>query len=767
MTSIAEHPSAGAPQSPRDTPLDLRDITNWPDDALIYDRTRAQFLTAIEAEVYARGIDLVTRHQLVFRPVQEVVRGILFEGYNILSAPPKIGKTIIAHQLMLAVATGRNWLGQDITRGPVLFIALEDTLATIVERELRLMGDAAQDILADNSGFDVVVNPGESPVDRMLFVKEQLEKGRDGVPWSLVVIDTSPRFLGNGDRAQNAYERGLELLAPLDRLGLRHHVAILGIHHDRKGADGDDFDAVSGGLSLTGTAQSVLSLRRSRGTATGVLNVYPRAAEERKLAIEFVDGAWQLASNLAAEVAEQAAGCRREVLAHLITQPAGATLQELCAVPVLSEFSYHNIRQACQRLRDSDLVYHRVDRWYAHAATEVTAPTPRTPEPPPPARPPAPMPAPEFRRPAAPVSTPDPGECDRCGKTPCRINNAGARFCAACNPSIFPPAERTPSTDARAPYRRPAWAPEPLAHPITVWNKLVEHSFRLKKVQLVAHPYPRDENVPPPFRKRDRARGMMIHEGRHNWRNPDITEGAEIWTIDRNGGFLGALGSARVPIGRLRHHAGAGPKDIPNLAGAHQLDRWPDWHVTDLPHPGGAAPKGTDEIWVSTETIKVLQQRVATGELEKFTILQSWLGPSLRLEQLQVELRNARTAALEHGDTEFLEFLKPIYSLGIATTGESAHNTFLWRPDWNSIIRSLHHVNMFRAAVRAKAHGLTLAAVTNVDELHFAVDPLAQCHQACIAPEHTSPASFHHSSMLAHWKPKGETYRWQVKHARR
>lgn len=763
MTSL----EVGAMVTAVQAPPQLADPDSWPLGATVYDRDAGRFLTRDEARELGKGITKQRLHALVFRPLVEVVPDTLFEGYNVLSAPPKIGKTVIMHQLLISVDMGQDWLGRPCRQGPVLFIGLEDTLQSVKSRDERLAPDL-DTYITGGAGRLVITDPDESPHQRIDQLSRILHEGYEGRPYALVVVDTSPRFLGNGDPTLNAYERGLALTAPLDRLGLLHHVAVVGIHHDRKASDGDDFDAVSGGLSITGTAQCVMSLRRTRGGKSGTLAVYPRAAEERRYALDFLDGAWALSPETRTEVALLMEGCRKDILAWLWQHAQdGAPLADI--ITALPRHSYGNVTQALQRLRRDGLV--AID-----GATWTPLPDPRS------VPRPAPTPAPPVQR-WLPTDAP----CERCGATPARLcNRSGSKWCASCSPALWagaPPAGFT--ADQRAPgsiphppqgagspaapqspppaavdvappaYQRPPWAPATLGEaghgPITVWNRLMEESFRLARVQLIMHPYPKGE-VPAPWLNRGQRRGMMIHEGHHRWRNPEIPTGAELTRIDRNGGFLGALGSAQLPIGRTRHVDGRGDR---KHAGAHRLDRWPQWTHPTLPHPAGREPD-EPEIWVCTRQLDLMERHAE--HLELFQVLESWTGPTLRLERLQAVLRDARTAAIDAGDDEFVDWLKAVYSIGLATTGESGHNTRIWRPDWNSAVRANHHANHWISAEKVhRAPGITLAYVGNTDELHTLGDPFGSCqYRNCLAhpPQWTGTGPLLHSRSLAGWKYK-------------
>lgn len=752
----------------------LADPEAWPVDSSIYDRTVEQFLNSDQARLLAAGIDKPHLHSLVFRPLVEVVPDLVFEGYNVISAPPKIGKTIIMHQLMIAVDMGEDWLGRPCRQGPVLFFGLEDTLASVTARDRRLVGEQRlEQFVTGGAGRMVVTDCGDTPQMRLLRLAEMLEQGHHGRPYALVVVDTSPRFLGSGNALQNAYERGLELTSPLDRLGLRHHVGIVGIHHDRKGDQGDDFDAVSGGMSITGTAQCVMSLRRTRGSDTGVLSVYPRAAEECKLPLEFRSGAWQLSADVAVEVAAEVEGCRRDVMAFLMGC-SGATLQDIVQADSVRRHSYANVQQALQRLRTNQKVTINRGVWTAvrdQAAVTASATSPAA--------------AADQQRPRWQETS---GPCDRCGRSPARLcMRSGTKWCATCSPAFWPdpvpPAEPVPepdppatpaaavdvaatdagaaAVDAVVTFQRPPWAPSPLAHPITVWNRLLEDSFRIKKVQLVAHPYPKPDDVPVPFRTRGKGRGMLIHEGAHSWRSPEIEPGTLVTVIDRHASFLGSLGTAELPIGKISHHEGRGPE---RHRGAHRLDRWPEWSMPHWPHPGGTRIKGKPQLLVASPQLLLMSEYVDRGQLEPFEVTESWTGATLRLEQLQDELRTARMNALLQGDDEFAAFLKLVYSIGLSTTGESSHNLRIWRPEWTALTRATFHSNMFRAARKViEAPGLRLAAVVHTDELHVVGDPFGACEMPTCE---VHPAGwvgsgpFTHGLELKHWGIKGEAYAW-------
>lgn len=61
---------------------------------------------------------------------------------------------------------------------------------------------------------------------------------------------------------------------------MEHHLAVLGVHHQRKGAADDVLDTISGSTGLTGVADAVYVLQReTRQRADGILAIESRDFE--------------------------------------------------------------------------------------------------------------------------------------------------------------------------------------------------------------------------------------------------------------------------------------------------------------------------------------------------------------------------------------------------------------------------------------------------------------------------------------------------------
>ena len=71
-----------------------------------------------------------------------VIPDLLLEGISILAAPSKMGKSWLALNLALAVASGTSFLGYETIKSGVLYFALEDSRNRLASRLKSILGDA-------------------------------------------------------------------------------------------------------------------------------------------------------------------------------------------------------------------------------------------------------------------------------------------------------------------------------------------------------------------------------------------------------------------------------------------------------------------------------------------------------------------------------------------------------------------------------------------------------------------------------------------------
>jgi predicted Zn-ribbon and HTH transcriptional regulator len=215
------------------------------------------------------------------------VSGILPEGLTILAGKPKIGKSWMALNLAVAVASGGVFLGESVDPAQVLYFALEDTPRRLKDRLLSVLsGDPAPERLYFYTGLPQLDDGG------LVLLEAEIIKRKP----KLVIIDTLQRIRGVHKGNSTAYQVDYEEIAALKQIADRHGVALVLIHHLKKAAEVDPLDMVSGSVGISGAADAVWVLTRERGQTDATLYAVGRDFEERELALRLdpTITTWQL-----------------------------------------------------------------------------------------------------------------------------------------------------------------------------------------------------------------------------------------------------------------------------------------------------------------------------------------------------------------------------------------------------------------------------------------------------------------------------------------
>jgi hypothetical protein len=122
---------------------------------------------------------------------------------------------------------------------------------------------------------------------------ERLEQWRQSVKTpTLVVIDVLQRIKPPGNRNQNAYESDYSIWAPLQKWATEHGVAVVGLHHTKKGGADDPLEALSGSNGLSACADTTIVL--DKGSNGRTLYVRGRDIEESEIAVTLIAGNWTI-----------------------------------------------------------------------------------------------------------------------------------------------------------------------------------------------------------------------------------------------------------------------------------------------------------------------------------------------------------------------------------------------------------------------------------------------------------------------------------------
>jgi hypothetical protein len=235
-----------------------------------------------------------------FPPLRYAIPGLIPEGFTLLIGAPKIGKSWMVLDFLLAVASGGRALGH-IAAGdprPVLYLAMEDSDRRMQDRCRQLLREAE---IPPAFSYQTQIVPGQV----LRTIAAWMRRAGDT---ALVVIDTLGKVMPPAMMGESHYQRDYRIGSAIKALAdANPGLAIVVNHHDRKASAEDFIDSVSGTHGLAGAADTVAVLARKRQSDEGALKITGRDVPEDEYALTITDGmAWQLAGPTLASAAGEA-----------------------------------------------------------------------------------------------------------------------------------------------------------------------------------------------------------------------------------------------------------------------------------------------------------------------------------------------------------------------------------------------------------------------------------------------------------------------------
>ena len=282
------------------------------------------------------------------------------QAVGIVGGEPKCCKSFLALDLAVAVASGTPCLRRfAVSRaGRVLLFAAEDALH-IVRRRLEGIATAAGVALAD---LDIQVITAPTVRLDLDADRKNLAETVARLQPRLLILDPFVR-LHRID--ENASGEVAPLLAYLRELQRRHGMAVLVVHHARKGGSARAGQALRGSSEFHAWGDSNLYLRRDADTLT--LTVEHRAAPSpRPITIELAQRGLALALEVA-ERSEPVAPTPTTLDDRIITALADRPLpflelRALCRVRAATLHERIGVLTAAGRVEKIDGTYHLAGR---------------------------------------------------------------------------------------------------------------------------------------------------------------------------------------------------------------------------------------------------------------------------------------------------------------------------------------------------------------------------------------------------------------------
>ncbi len=208
-----------------------------------------------------------------------VVPGLFAVGVSVLTGKAKVGKSIAALDIAMSVAMGSRILGSmDVPQCETLYISLEDTNQRIKTRIIKML----QNYPATRFFHSAISWPR---MDKgCLAALESWIKIHPNV--KLIFIDTFAKIRAFKRYGSNLYEKDYLEIAAIKEFADKHHLAIVLIHHLRKGSAQDIFDLISGSVGITAASDTVMIMTRERGEGTANLYATGRDIEEKNFTLK-------------------------------------------------------------------------------------------------------------------------------------------------------------------------------------------------------------------------------------------------------------------------------------------------------------------------------------------------------------------------------------------------------------------------------------------------------------------------------------------------
>lgn len=206
----------------------------------------------------------------------EIIPGLIGVGVYILAGAPKAGKSFLALQLSMHVATGASLWGMPVNQGDVLYLALEDTFERLQQRYALVSNYTSSKNLIFCIKAPLLVN-GLGDV-----IKEYCKNSNI----KMIVIDTLQMIRSNNKKP--SYSNDYNTLAYIRDLASLLNITILVVHHTRKLEADDKYAMISGTNGLLGSADGAFLLEKKiRHESEAMLYSTGRDYPDLKISLNF------------------------------------------------------------------------------------------------------------------------------------------------------------------------------------------------------------------------------------------------------------------------------------------------------------------------------------------------------------------------------------------------------------------------------------------------------------------------------------------------
>ena len=175
-------------------------------------------------------------------------------GLYLLAGDPKSGKSWLALDLALSIASGKAMWEHEVFMTDVLYLDLEGGEKRLQDRVLRIATRFPP-------GFYYATNALTVRGELIRQLDDELKK-HPGI--GFVVIDTLAAIKGESIAAANIYQDDYNIMRALHEFSLKHNITILVIHHTNKNKSPYPMNNISGSNGVTGAADGSFVLEKDK-----------------------------------------------------------------------------------------------------------------------------------------------------------------------------------------------------------------------------------------------------------------------------------------------------------------------------------------------------------------------------------------------------------------------------------------------------------------------------------------------------------------------
>lgn len=205
---------------------------------------------------------------------------IAAESVVMLVGAPKAGKSTFVAAMVAAIARGEPFLGLKTKKIKILILGLEERRRDVAKRFKQL---------GVTKGIRYLQGPLRASPEAYAALRDYVKS--HGI--RLIVIDTLPNFWQLND--ENSAAETEKALAPIRQLARDLKVAVLLIHHSRKG-EMIPGESIRGSSAIFGVVDASLSFKSGKGfdDTERTLQVQSRLSGHWQLRLDFRDGRYHV-----------------------------------------------------------------------------------------------------------------------------------------------------------------------------------------------------------------------------------------------------------------------------------------------------------------------------------------------------------------------------------------------------------------------------------------------------------------------------------------